>query len=251
MASTTVARHSAEPDEPVTPAWPETDPDAPDDELVPFVGPCGPMPGYVAGRCGHRVAESEWRAGFRTCERCPAGPPGAAQLRTLLTAWRQDVRTSPDESTWHAEVPADWPAAQLAPAARLRSARRVPLGALLVPFALVLAADPRPLVRIASAGLLLVVLGWAAYRYGTSTTGGRSRPLPGRPPVPHRHLRPAAAPAPGWARLARLQVLEERRRLRWDRIGQVCDAFAGWATSVFFTAPLLVGLAVVCIGGVR
>lgn len=31
----------------------------------------GPMPGYVAGECGHRVAESEWRAGFRTCERCP------------------------------------------------------------------------------------------------------------------------------------------------------------------------------------
>ena len=28
-------------------------------------------PGYVAGACGHAVAESEWRAGFRTCERCP------------------------------------------------------------------------------------------------------------------------------------------------------------------------------------
>jgi hypothetical protein len=35
--------------------------------------PSGPMPGYVAGRCGHRVAESEWRAGCRTCERCPDG----------------------------------------------------------------------------------------------------------------------------------------------------------------------------------
>jgi hypothetical protein len=29
------------------------------------------MPGYRVGRCGHRVAASEWRAGFRTCERCP------------------------------------------------------------------------------------------------------------------------------------------------------------------------------------
>jgi len=29
------------------------------------------MTGYVVGECGHRVAGSEWRAGFRTCERCP------------------------------------------------------------------------------------------------------------------------------------------------------------------------------------
>lgn len=29
------------------------------------------QPGYVVGTCGHRVAGSEWRAGFRTCERCP------------------------------------------------------------------------------------------------------------------------------------------------------------------------------------
>lgn len=28
------------------------------------------MPGYVVGKCGHRVAGSEWRAGFRNCERC-------------------------------------------------------------------------------------------------------------------------------------------------------------------------------------
>lgn len=28
--------------------------------------------GYVVGECGHRVAGSEWRAGCRTCERCPA-----------------------------------------------------------------------------------------------------------------------------------------------------------------------------------
>lgn len=29
------------------------------------------QPGYVVGTCGHRSAGSEWRAGFRTCERCP------------------------------------------------------------------------------------------------------------------------------------------------------------------------------------
>jgi hypothetical protein len=28
------------------------------------------MAGFVAGECGHRVAASEWRAGFRNCERC-------------------------------------------------------------------------------------------------------------------------------------------------------------------------------------
>ena len=28
------------------------------------------VPGYVAGTCGHRVAQSEWKAGFKTCERC-------------------------------------------------------------------------------------------------------------------------------------------------------------------------------------
>ncbi len=39
----------------------------------PFDPGAGPMTGYVAGHCGHRVAESEWRAGYRNCERCPAG----------------------------------------------------------------------------------------------------------------------------------------------------------------------------------
>ncbi|MGI5223587.1 hypothetical protein [Actinoallomurus sp. CA-142502] len=29
------------------------------------------QPGYVVGTCGHRVAASEWRAGYRVCERCP------------------------------------------------------------------------------------------------------------------------------------------------------------------------------------
>lgn len=28
--------------------------------------------GFVIGECGHRVAGSEFRAGMRTCERCPA-----------------------------------------------------------------------------------------------------------------------------------------------------------------------------------
>jgi hypothetical protein len=34
----------------------------------------GGRPGYVAGTCGHAMAFSEWRAGFRNCERCPLGP---------------------------------------------------------------------------------------------------------------------------------------------------------------------------------
>lgn len=29
-------------------------------------------PGYVVGACGHRVAASEYRAGFHECERCPS-----------------------------------------------------------------------------------------------------------------------------------------------------------------------------------
>lgn len=49
----------------------------------PTVTPCAPRffnleigerLGYVAGECGHAMALSEWRAGFRACERCiPAG----------------------------------------------------------------------------------------------------------------------------------------------------------------------------------
>jgi len=244
MVSTSIADTAAN----SPPMWPGVDPDVPlADDPVPFVGPHGPVPGFVTGLCGHRMAGSEWRAGFRTCERCPA----PADLDAVLAAWREDIHTSPDESTWHAEVPAHQPAAQLAPAARLRSARWVLLAALLVPFVLVLAADPRPLVRLASGGLLLVVLGFAAHRYATSTTGGRLRAHTGRPPAHHRHLRHPDTPAPGWARLARLQLREERRRLRWDRIGQACDAVTAWVTSVFYFAPLLVGLVLLCAGGVR
>jgi hypothetical protein len=42
-----------------------------DDGLQPGTAIPG-IPGFVVGVCGHRVAGSEWRAGFRTCERCPA-----------------------------------------------------------------------------------------------------------------------------------------------------------------------------------
>jgi hypothetical protein len=31
----------------------------------------GGMAGFVVAVCGHRIAASEWRAGFRNCERCP------------------------------------------------------------------------------------------------------------------------------------------------------------------------------------
>lgn len=37
------------------------------------------QPGYVVGSCGHRLAASEWRAGFRTCERCPDHQHGGAK----------------------------------------------------------------------------------------------------------------------------------------------------------------------------
>jgi len=40
----------------------------PGDPIPP--GRTGGMPGFVVGECGHRVAASEWRAGFRNCERC-------------------------------------------------------------------------------------------------------------------------------------------------------------------------------------
>jgi excisionase family DNA binding protein len=37
----------------------------------PFVSEAfGPRPGYVVGTCGHAVAQSEWNAGFKKCERC-------------------------------------------------------------------------------------------------------------------------------------------------------------------------------------
>jgi hypothetical protein len=45
------------------------DQDAPVNPAVvgtPFPG----WPGHVTGECGHAVAGSEWKAGFRNCERC-------------------------------------------------------------------------------------------------------------------------------------------------------------------------------------
>jgi hypothetical protein len=44
------------------------------DALPVYPAPGSPIPdqpGFVVGECEHRVAGSEWRAGFRTCERCP------------------------------------------------------------------------------------------------------------------------------------------------------------------------------------
>ena len=34
------------------------------------------QPGFVVAECGHRVANQEWRVGFRTCERCAGQRPG-------------------------------------------------------------------------------------------------------------------------------------------------------------------------------
>jgi hypothetical protein len=43
-----------------------------DEPVYPAPGSTIPgQPGYVVGHCEHRVARSEWRAGFRVCERCP------------------------------------------------------------------------------------------------------------------------------------------------------------------------------------
>lgn len=44
------------------------------DAVATCPAPGSPIPdqfGFVVGECEHRVAASEWRAGFRTCERCP------------------------------------------------------------------------------------------------------------------------------------------------------------------------------------
>lgn len=44
------------------------------DDQVPWVNelvPMGMLQGFVVGHCGHRVAQTEWRAGFRVCEHCP------------------------------------------------------------------------------------------------------------------------------------------------------------------------------------
>lgn len=45
------------------------------DQGIPVGEPFPLRPGYVTGECGHAVAGSEWRAGFRRCEHCPASVP--------------------------------------------------------------------------------------------------------------------------------------------------------------------------------
>lgn len=49
------------------------------------------LPGYVVGYCGHRVAGSEFTAGYLTCERCgtpelPADPDNTLTVRVRDTA---------------------------------------------------------------------------------------------------------------------------------------------------------------------
>lgn len=39
-------------------------------EPLPVGEPFPGREGFVTGQCGHAVAGSEWRAGFRNCERC-------------------------------------------------------------------------------------------------------------------------------------------------------------------------------------
>ena len=65
------------------------------------------QPGYVVGKCGHRVAASEWRSGFRVCERCPypdttgargtasdsSQPAGAATAADVIHHAAQILRT--------------------------------------------------------------------------------------------------------------------------------------------------------------
>lgn len=41
-------------------------------EVIPLGEPFPGREGFVTGLCGHAVAGSEWRAGFRTCEHCHA-----------------------------------------------------------------------------------------------------------------------------------------------------------------------------------
>ncbi|MFI7608497.1 hypothetical protein ACIBTV_25555 [Micromonospora sp. NPDC049366] len=50
---------------------------------VPFDPGTGPVPGYIAGLCGHRVARTEWAAGFRVCERCPSLKADVVEASTM------------------------------------------------------------------------------------------------------------------------------------------------------------------------
>lgn len=62
----------------------QADGPAPQEPVYPEPGSSIPdWPGYVVGTCQHRIAESEWRAGYRACERCPASTvPGVGHPYT-------------------------------------------------------------------------------------------------------------------------------------------------------------------------
>jgi hypothetical protein len=73
---------------------------------VPFDPGTGPVTGYVAGDCGHRVAESEWQAGFRVCERCPAVvPPECVVL--VSTAWADGSAHCPPDWDVTVRIPCE------------------------------------------------------------------------------------------------------------------------------------------------
>lgn len=79
LADTLKAKYPGEAEK-IEQAYADTAPATPPDTApapVPFDPGSGPELGYFAGLCGHRVATSEWRAGFRVCERCPAPSPDA------------------------------------------------------------------------------------------------------------------------------------------------------------------------------
>lgn len=50
----------------------------------PFNPGTGVQEGYVAGVCGHRVAQSEWKAGFRHCERWPGCTPDVTPVAAAV-----------------------------------------------------------------------------------------------------------------------------------------------------------------------
>lgn len=49
------------------------------------------QPGYVVAACRHRLARSEWLAGMRTCERCPAEQGDALMIPIDLDRFLADV----------------------------------------------------------------------------------------------------------------------------------------------------------------
>lgn len=77
-----------------------------DEHAETFVHPTlGEMPGYIAGRCGHRVAGSEWRAGFRVCERCPSSADTGCTI-LVSTAYQDGNAHMPSDATVDVRIPA-------------------------------------------------------------------------------------------------------------------------------------------------